>query len=772
MCKESFSWFNWVYGLSLFYFFDDTKMMSSNDSRISTFVFFKHLYHKLFLRKFLLIILMTITIQSGYCQTSQSRKKIDSLKNLLTVKSGSEKFDVIYELLRENLGRDLVYAFELANAAEKVAIELNDSVRIVKAKLARGVIYTRRDLVNESIVELNEALKISDRNNFENETAKILNFFAIDYSYVGNYDKSLECHFRSLQLNEAKQNKEEIGITYNNIGFVHFKLKDYETAIKYYLKSLDIKKSIHSDFDLDRLLINLALCYNQVANYSEAEKSIREGLAVCKSNCNPEIKMEANLGLGISLLHRGKYLEALDFFQASLAISKEIGQKRFQIENLISISDIKFNEGLDDDAIKLLQEAERIGNSTQYSYSLIEVYRRLSKVYNKLNNFQLSSEYKEKYISLKDSIYSEDLIKNLAKVQTNYAERENIKTIKEKDQIIELRQALIKRQQAQYIFIVAITLLVLGLGLVLLIANKRQQRASAELAGAKVKIEEQNVLLAEQNKILDNRVKERTVELSKSNKLLTEVNSELDNFLYKTSHDIRGPLVTLKGLCNLALIEAKESSLRDILTKLDDQSDKMAKILNRLTAVGKVNQSNLTPVKINFKGILDGVLKSEEVNSLPKNVKVTYEIANNVSMISDAELVTNILENLIDNSIKFYNNSSRVNPFVHVAIAQESSYVMVKVEDNGIGILNAAPEDVFHMFMRASERSDTGGVGLYLSKICTDKLGGEIKLAQTSKDGSTFVIQFPIDLSPIIAQRKLQEEEMKRQREREVAVNS
>jgi signal transduction histidine kinase len=311
---------------------------------------------------------------------------------------------------------------------------------------------------------------------------------------------------------------------------------------------------------------------------------------------------------------------------------------------------------------------------------------------------------------------------------------------------------------------------VLGLGLVLLIANRRQQRASAELANAKVKIEEQNRMLAVQNKELDARVKLRTAELSKSNKMLTEVNSELDNFLYKTSHDIRGPLVTLKGLCNLALIEAKEPSLRDILDKLDGQSDKMAKILNRLTAVGKVNQSNLAPVKINFKSILDGILKSEEANSLPKNVKVTYEVGGNVSMISDAELVTNILENLIDNGIKFYNNSSRVDPFVHVSIKQESNHIVVRVEDNGIGILNAKSEEVFHMFMRASERSDTGGVGLYLSKICTDKLGGEIKLEHTSKDGSTFVIHFPLDLWAVLAQRKLQEETLEKQRELEAEL--
>lgn len=689
--------------------------------------------------------------------------KIDSINGLLQVKTGGEKLDLMMELVRINLDHDIKQALILSKRAQAIALQDGDSLHIVQFKRASGFIYRRMDSLSQSIRELTDALQIAKRNKFDDDQIKILNTLAIAYSLNGNHDKALECHFQAIDVNEKRGNKEDMAITYNNIGFVYFKLKDYERALDFYKKSLDVKSSISSNYDLDRLLINMALCYNQLKKYKEAEKFINRAIDICKVSCNPSVQIEAEFSLGISLSEQLRKQESISHFELSLKLARQQGDKRFQIENLLNLAIVKEHQGFRSEAIAFLKEAESIAISTNYSLSLIDVYKEFSKIYKSQSDFANSSKYQSKYIQLKDSIYSEDLIKNLAKVQTNYAERENIKTIKEKDQILELRQALINRQRIQYVFIIAITLLVLGLALVLLVANKRQQRASAELTKAKVLIEEQNRMLAEQNKELDARVKARTAELSKSNKMLIEVNSELDNFLYKTSHDIRGPLVTLKGLCNLALIEAKEPSLRDILDKLDGQSDKMAKILSRLTAVGKVNQSNLYPVKINFKAILDDVLKSEESNSQPKNIKVSYEVAHNVSMISDAELVTSILENLIDNGIKFYNNSSRVSPFVHVTVVQESNHVVVKVEDNGIGILNAEHDQVFHMFMRASERSETGGVGLYLSKICTDKLGGEIRLERSGKEGSLFVIQFPLDLNAVLAQRKIQEEELIKQ---------
>ncbi|MFM9837695.1 MAG: tetratricopeptide repeat protein [Cyclobacteriaceae bacterium] len=684
----------------------------------------------------------------------------------------SGKFLILNLLFKEYNQVDYTIALDYAEQFDKLAKINGDSLKIVEG--GKMIAYSLVDLGrnDEAIEILIRILGIAQRNvsqfpELKKQIKFILNNTGLCYTYRGNYDKALEYHYKSLQIREDEGDKKSICTALNNIGLVYFNLKDYKNAIDFYERAIFIKSEIGDNSDLESIMTNVGLCHNRLGDYKIAIQYFNKAFGVCGNDCSESIKLEGYLGLGVAYFRRNNLEKAEDFLMKALIISRFQNNKLYQWSSLYQLSFVEESKGNGVLSLRYLNEAYGIAAKSDFVEPLIETYKQFVKIYSSESDYKNIAYYSEKYINLKDSIYSEDLIKNLAKVQTNYAERENIKTIKEKDQVLELRQALIERQRVQYIFIMAITLLVLGLGLVLLIANRRQQRASAELANAKVKIEEQNRMLAIQNKELDARVKLRTAELSKSNKMLTEVNSELDNFLYKTSHDIRGPLVTLKGLCNLALIEAKEPSLRDILDKLDGQSDKMAKILSRLTAVGKVNQSNLAPVKINFKSILDGILKSEEANSLPKNVKVTYELGSNVSMISDAELVTNILENLIDNGIKFYNNSSRVDPFVHVIVKQESNHVMVKVEDNGIGILNAKPDEVFHMFMRASERSDTGGVGLYLSKICTDKLGGEIKLEQTSKDGSTFVIQFPLDLSAILAQRKIQEETLEKQRELE-----
>jgi signal transduction histidine kinase len=680
----------------------------------------------------------------------QDLKKIDSLKTELVRSAPETKFPILNQLFKQYNQIDYNTALSYAREFYSLGRQFGDSVKIVEG--GRMIAYSLMDLGrnDEAIEILIQTLKIADRNTknypeIKKQIKFILNNAGLAYTYLGNYDKALEYHFKSLLIREEEGDKKSIGTALNNLGLVFFNLKDYKSGIEYYQKAVETKHEIQDNNDLDRILINIGLCYNQLGEFKNGIDYFNQGFS----------------GLGIAYFGRKVLDKAEDCFLRSLKISKSQNNSLYTVSNLYQLSLVEISKGDNEKGLKYLEEALGLAENSDFVDPLMYIYKEFSDIYGKDLNYERSAYYLGKYVSLKDSIYSDELIKNLAKVQTNYAERENIKTIKEKNEILVLKEALIERQRAQSLFIAVIVLLVLGLGLVLLIANKRQQRVSADLAMAKVKIEEQNSMLSVQNKELDKRVKERTLELSKSNKMLMEVNSELDNFLYKTSHDIRGPLVTLKGLCNLAQIEAKDSAgLKDILDKLDGQSDKMAKILSRLTAVGKVNQSNLTPVKINFKVILDSILESEEANIQANKVTVTYRIDPNVSMISDWELVSSVLENTIDNGIKFYNSSVRVVPYVNVIVSREGNRIVVRVEDNGIGILNSNPEDVFHMFMRASERSETGGVGLYLSKICADKLGAEIQLEKTSKDGSTFVIYFPLDLNDVLEKRKLQHEEL------------
>jgi len=699
---------------------------------------------------------------NGFCQDASS-SKVDSLENLIKLKSGAEKFDLIVALMRAQLNKNPKASLELSKQAEKIALSLRDSLRIVKAKYASGFIYSRLDSVRQAIQVLEYALPIAKRNNYNEELSKILNTIAISYSFSGNPDRALAFHFQSIDLNERLGNKEDIAITYNNIGLVYFKLRDYDNALNFYQKSLDVKNEISNGYDLDRLLVNMALCYNQLKRYKEAEDFIKRGLQICKNQCDSVFLMDAELGLGVASSQQARKEEAIRHFQSSLLIARQLNDKRYQIENLWNLALVSESQQHSVDALNFLREAEKIATETNYSLSLIEVYKLYSRIYHSQDDFQNASLYQSRYIELKDSIYSSDLIKNLTKVQSNFAERENIKTIKEKDEILELRQQLIDRQLSQFVFVVAISLLSLGMVLLLLVTNRKQKQASAVIAMARNKIEEQNKQLEDQNKALDKKVKERTVELSESNRQLTDVNTELDNFLYKSSHDLSGPLASLQGLVNLAYMEPKDEfhQLR-LLGDLTSQIEKMSKMLSRLSLVSEVNHASLESQKIDIEKVLVALFEFEKKNYQSSNVQLSFKIQGDIKLVSDKLLFETIVENLVTNGIKFCNSNNRAQRFVHVEISKAGSMVCIRVSDNGLGIESKPDQDVFRMFMRGSERSETGGVGLYLTKICVNRLGGNIQLEQTSGDGSTFLVQLPSDLTPILEERKRFQEAVKR----------
>jgi signal transduction histidine kinase len=154
-------------------------------------------------------------------------------------------------------------------------------------------------------------------------------------------------------------------------------------------------------------------------------------------------------------------------------------------------------------------------------------------------------------------------------------------------------------------------------------------------------------------------------------------------------------------------------------------------------------------------------------------MKLQYHLAENVVLNSDPDLVSIVIENLISNGIKFYNTSERIEPYVKVEISNyDADHVMVTVEDNGIGIAAKDSDQVFHLFVRASERSETGGIGLYLTKLSAHKLGGEIFLMESSERGTKFLVLFPANLQPILAKRKQDEEDRLQVKEmREKAAN-
>ena len=703
---------------------------------------------------------------------AQDSRRIDSLTNQLLTARDTTRFIVLQELFKSHNQKDFNVALQYAQEAYRLAETLGDSSRIVEG--GRMMAYSLMDLGrnDESIIVLNKILSIAKRNQFRYPELKakikfLLNNAAIAYMYRGNYDSSLSYHFKSLEIRETEGDKRSIGTALNNIGLVYFKLRNYEQALQYYLRSLDIKNELNDRNDVDKILINVGLCYDQLKKSEDAISSFKKALVSCGVECSETVKKEAFHGLGIAYFTLKDFENSQQNLMASLTISKAQNDKQYWIENLIALSKIETAKRNYQISLQYLNEAKQFENESEFTESLIEFYDELAKVYSHLSDFENASLYQGKYIKLKDSIYSSQLIKNLATIQNTYEQRENLKTISEKDRILLLQKELINRQQIQYIFIVIVTILATGLALVLIWANRRQKIHNAALNDAKRVITRQNDQLLKTNEYLDQQVTEKTQDLFMTNESLIQVNNELDNFIYRTSHDIRGPLVTLKGVCNVALLDVKDEVALDYLRKLDATAGKLNVILTRLLIVNKINLWQLEPSVVDCGVLISQIIETQKINGIPDVMEIDCEIDPGIQLYTDRFLLMLVIENLIDNAIKFYNDSSRISPFVKIKMWQGSgNKVIMSVIDNGIGVNPDDKNQIFHLFTRASDRSETGGIGLYLSKMAADRLGGEVVLASTSPNGSEFHLILPADVSPIIELRAQQEEKRKKEKER------
>ncbi|MFM7851726.1 MAG: tetratricopeptide repeat protein [Flammeovirgaceae bacterium] len=694
-----------------------------------------------FTKYFLATALLLATVAPLF---SQDKKKVDSLTALLQNAPDTTRLEVLNELFKQYNQVDYNTALGYARQFDRLAKQLGDSTKMVEG--GRKIAYSLLDLgKNEEAIEvLLTVLGIAERNKTQYPEVKkqikfILNNIGLAYNHLGNYDKALEYHYQSLLVREEEGDKKSISTALNNLGNVFSNLKDYKKAIEYYQRAIDTKKEIGDNADLDRILMNLGINYTNVGEFANGIDKFNEGFALCEPNCTDNTRREGLLGLGNAYVGIKDFKKAEECFLTSLAISKAQSNTLYQINNLFELGVVESEKGNDEKSVTYLNEALALAEGSAFVKPLIQIYELLAKIYSKKSDHEKTAFFLGKYTQLKDSIYSDELIKNLTKVQTNFAERENIKTIREKDQILLLKEQLIARQRAQYAFIIVITSLIVVLAAVLLWANKKQRKISDQLAAAKEGLEEKVLL--------------RTRELQSLNEKLRKARNDLDHFLYKTSHDIRGPVTTLKGLHNL--ITAKTTSpedVSDLIVRLGVQIDKIFKILTRITLVANIENTFLQRELINFQAILNDIIAFEKKSGLLKHIQVHTEVEPGLKMISDPYLIHLILENLVNNSLKFFNESQRVEPYVKVRITSSKTHAQIVVEDNSVGISIKPGEDVFTMFLRGSERSEIGGVGLYLCKVVTDKLEGTIKMEKTSEKGTTFSLKLALDATEQINQ--------------------
>jgi len=222
---------------------------------------------------------------------------------------------------------------------------------------------------------------------------------------------------------------------------------------------------------------------------------------------------------------------------------------------------------------------------------------------------------------------------------------------------------------------------------------------------------------------------------------LKEAVDELETFIYKSSHDLRSPISTILGLANLAISDINRDTTDFYFKMVKKKAEELDFILNQLMETASIRKDEKTVHLIDFNEIINEVKNSLAHMNGFKEVRFEEHIDVDQRFYSDKRLLKSILQNLLDNAIKYKHDHA--DAFVKIIVSTNDGGIKIEVADNGIGIIENLQENIFNMFFRATEKAKGAGLGLYTVKYAVRKLGGRITLNSKQNEGTVFTVYLP-----------------------------
>lgn len=235
--------------------------------------------------------------------------------------------------------------------------------------------------------------------------------------------------------------------------------------------------------------------------------------------------------------------------------------------------------------------------------------------------------------------------------------------------------------------------------------------------------------------------------LEAQNRRLKDINTELGQLVSHTSHDLRSPLASIKGLVSLSEVKYPEDEeLQELFNLMKESLEKSDNLINSILELSKgdilsIQTSICNPAEIAQKHI-DAIKYMPEA----KGIHFLVEQKGEPEVNTDEIRLTAILSNLITNSAK-YTFPHEEHKKVEVLVNNNGSELHIQVNDNGIGIPSEKREEIFKIFKRNSAQSGGVGLGLYIVSRIIQALNGEIEVKENNPRGTSMQVKIPLSES-------------------------
>ena len=237
------------------------------------------------------------------------------------------------------------------------------------------------------------------------------------------------------------------------------------------------------------------------------------------------------------------------------------------------------------------------------------------------------------------------------------------------------------------------------------------------------------------------------IEREKLIKELSEKNAELERFTYTVSHDLKSPIVTIRGFLGYLEEDALKGdrvNLKKDIQRITDATEKMRNLLDDLLELSRIGRMMNAPETFSFTDLLRDVL--DIIYGQVHESKITVQVQSNLPNIyGDRQRLAEVLQNLLENAIKYMGDQAA--PRIEIGQKGEDTergMPIFFVRDNGIGIDPEYHERIFGLFNKLDAKSEGTGIGLALVKRIIEVHGGQVWVESATGEGSTFFFSLPV----------------------------
>lgn len=647
---------------------------------------------------------------------------IDSLKTSLQQNALEPQARVlILNDLAERLRR--VAPVESRSYAEEAMVLVKShGLTKAKAKTLENLAYAYliQGSLDTALLHINQSISLADELGQEFVLADSYHIKGLIYQLMGDYSDALINYHEALFLNEKFQRERSLVTQLNNMAMVRRELKDYELAIQLLQKQRSIAERINYEAIIMTCDGNLAYVYLDLEQFDKALPHIQAStqrahelgdsmsIAVAKY-----LLAECHLGLGdIELSYQ--------YAREALLMTEAIGYRDGIVYAKYLIAAYHFYKKDYNEAIFFAKEAvDLTGGIT--NRNLDRLLTIMVNSYKGLGQQPQAYKYQDELLRVKEANFNKDSDNLTFRLEADALLREKEKEKERLEREILVGQQLISSQRTLNILAFCLAALVIAICLLLYRSLLRRNR---------------------QKTMLEQAVTERTLELQIRNEELQQSNTELENFAYIVSHDLKEPLRNINSFTNLAQRSIKKNDLKATMEFLDyviNSTFQINTLIEGILRYSLLWQEQASEM-VDLNEVIEELKEKMKSSLEDKNVQLTVQDLPVVE--ANATEMALLFGNLMENGVKY--NESEV-PTIEIAYLGGEDHYEFCVSDNGIGIQKTYHDTIFKMFKRLHHFSKYHGTGLGLAivKRIIEKRNGNIWVESQPNHGTTFYFSLP-----------------------------